>query len=67
MSQWEKFKSQKESPSGDDPVGMKTAGTFICQFCGAFVLEGRYFPTDSVLTYKCEEGHLSFIEKFSIM
>lgn len=67
MNQWEKF-TKKESPLGDDaPVGMMIAGTFICQFCGEFVLEGKYFPTDSVLSYKCDQGHLSLVEKFRMM
>lgn len=68
MSNWEKFKSQKgQSPSDEEPVGMMIAGTYICQFCGNFVLEGKYFPTDSVLTYKCDEGHVSFVENFRMM
>lgn len=66
MSQWEKF-TKKESPLGDEPQGMMIAGTYICQFCGDFVLEGKYFPTDAVLSYKCDQGHLSIVEKFRMM
>jgi hypothetical protein len=67
MSQWEKFKNQqKQSPDGE-PEGKMIQGSFTCQICYAWVTEGKYFPADGVLSYKCSEGHMSFIEKFNIM
>ena len=66
MSNWERFKKQ-ESQSGDKPEGIMIKGTYTCQFCYDFVLEGKYFPTDSVLSYKCDKGHLSIVENFGMM
>lgn len=68
MSQWKEFKKKEsKSPTGEEPEGMMIGGTYTCQICYDFVLQGKYFPVDSVLSYKCDNGHLSIIENFNLM
>jgi hypothetical protein len=64
---WKKFKEKNQSPNGDkEPEGIMMYGSYMCQFCGEMCWEGKYFPVDSVLSYKCSKGHLSILEKFSL-
>ena len=62
---WKKFKEKKSQ--GGEPEGVMTYGTYMCQFCNEMVFEGKYFPVDRVLSYKCTKDHLSIVENFGYM
>ena len=65
MSNWEKF--QKKQQQTTEPVPSRPInGMYQCHFCPRFVFEGTYYPTDSILKYKCSEGHTSFVENFKV-
>lgn len=67
MSNWEKFKNPQSQPTGEEkPQGRKIGGNYRCQFCNLHCSSATYFPSDSVLKYVCDEGHVSFIEGFKL-
>lgn len=41
-------------------------GTFQCQVCDKICDDAKYGPMSKVLTWKCEDGHKSFIEGFML-
>ena len=47
-------------------VQIEIEGAFDCHFCGEQVGKAIYLPNHSVLTWMCEKGHKSFIEKFRL-
>ena len=59
---WESFKPNQETK----PEGREVGGCYQCQFCPKFVYTATYYPLDLVLKYRCEDGHLSFIEDFRV-
>ena len=64
MSRWDDILGGKKQ---EEPLEQMTVeGSFICQVCGALVDKGVYLPHNQILTWKCEDGHKSFIEKFKI-
>lgn len=65
MSNWEKHqKPQTETELGES---IDTEGMYMCHFCNAIVMGGKYYPADRVITYKCDSGHTSLVEKVSFM
>jgi len=68
MSNWEKFqKQQKEQANQELGESIDTEGMYMCHFCNAIVMGGKYYPADAVLVYKCADGHTSLVEKMSFM
>ena len=69
MSNWEKFQKQQKEQSKDGELGesIDTEGMYMCHFCNAIVMGGKYYPADSVLVYKCESGHTSLVENMRFM
>lgn len=64
MSNWDKFKDKVET---SDKIPFDTVhGTFGCQVCDEYAEEAQYFYTDSVLKWKCPNGHVSFAENFNL-
>lgn len=45
------------------PEFEEVSGAMSCQFSGCFevVNNGKYFPTEKLLTWKCSQGHKSKI------
>ena len=41
-------------------------GSFDCQVCSENVEKAVYLPNQQILTWKCINGHKSFIEKFKL-
>lgn len=62
MSGWDSFKKKPEQK----PESREIGGMYQCQFCPKYVFGATYFPLDKVLKYKCEDGHLSFLEDFRV-
>lgn len=65
MSNWEAFK-KKPIPKDLPPIAVIIDGVFGCQLCNGEAEEAEYFPADGVLKWKCEQGHLSYAENFSL-
>ena len=67
-SNWEKFKKNLPASKADDlvPQGMPIYGAFVCQHCSLEAEEATYYATDSVLKWRCPEGHTSFAENFRL-
>jgi hypothetical protein len=61
-----KFKEFKGNQPTVKPMGIPVDGTFRCQLCPLTVDEAEYFQIQRVLRWKCEEGHVSLIEKFDL-
>lgn len=63
MSNWDKFKDQKE----DKPLpSYEIGGSLQCQVCDEIVEVGQYFYTDNVLKWKCSQDHVSFAENIHL-
>jgi len=61
-SRWSKpEKEEKEKPNQ-----VAFEGAFQCHTCNETVYDAVYLPDMSVLTWKCSQGHKSFIEEFRI-
>jgi hypothetical protein len=56
-------KGKKEDAS---PFQIHLEGTYVCQHCAQYVDGAEYLPDQKVLTWKCTNGHKSWIEGFSI-
>lgn len=65
MSRWDNLTSPKQ-PSEPKWNQVPVNGSFMCQVCDMYVDTAVYIPQEHVLTWKCADGHKSFIEKFSI-
>lgn len=37
-----------------------------CQICGEYVDGANYHPVEKLLTWRCSQGHTSFIEEFRL-
>lgn len=48
------------------PEGVVIDGTFGCQHCRDSADEAEYFPGEKILKWTCQDGHVSFIEEFSL-
>lgn len=66
MSNWEKYQKPQQQ-DGELGQSIDTEGMYMCHFCNAYVIGGKYYPADKVLVYKCESGHTSLVEKVSFM
>jgi len=55
----------KSSP-GEAPKGIVIDGAFGCQTCYEQCDEAEYFPIEKILRWKCSEGHMSYIEEFTL-
>lgn len=64
MSRWDNLTRPQSSEREWDQVPVE--GSFMCQVCDEFVDKAVYIPQEAILTWKCSEGHKSFIEKFTI-
>jgi hypothetical protein len=64
LSRWENLGQSQRKPVEFDQVPVE--GDFQCQTCGIYVEAAVYIPQESLLTWRCPDGHKSFIEKFSI-
>lgn len=64
MSRWDNLGKKEQPQRRYDQVPVE--GEFQCQVCGVYVPAAVYLPQEKLLTYKCLEGHKSFIEKFSV-
>jgi hypothetical protein len=53
-----------EEPERPDQVDFE--GVYQCHFCDEKVYRAVYLPEEKILTWKCSNGHKSFLEKFSI-
>lgn len=55
-------------PRAEDIVWEEVGGAFSCQEDGCFKVSGeaKYSDEHSLLTWKCEDGHISKIEGFHI-
>ena len=53
-------------PRVENPQGEEIDGTFFCQERGCYgaATTGRYIKEASLLTWKCENGHISKMEDF---
>lgn len=59
------FNKKAESAAPPEPT-MVIDGCFNCQVCDNPVDEADYFQREKILRWKCDEGHVSFIEDFSL-
>lgn len=41
-------------------------GSFNCQFCDECIDEAAYYAPQKILKWTCEQGHVSFIEEFTL-
>jgi hypothetical protein len=55
-------KSEKEEES----EFVEIYGTFACQTCDKICDVAKYGPMSKILTWKCENGHKSYIEGFTL-
>lgn len=55
-------------PKKDDVKGEEIEGSFSCQemVCEEVVHKAKYLVEDSLLTWKCSEGHTSVVKGFSL-
>lgn len=53
-----------EGKPEEGPPYQTVSGAMDCQFCFETVHDGRYFPNERVLLYKCSLGHVNKIEDF---
>jgi len=56
--------NKSSNPPVNPPVEL--GGSFTCQACDAEVDEAEWFRQERILRWKCPEGHISFIEDFSL-
>lgn len=45
---------------------MTIEGSFGCQFCFEQVGDATYYAVQKLLKWTCSEGHVSFVEDFSL-
>ena len=64
MNRWDDLENEKAKKTVYDQVAVE--GNFLCQVCNVPVDAAVYLPQEHLLTYKCSEGHKSFIEKFNV-
>lgn len=57
-----------KAPRLENPEGEECEGAFSCQErgCNKVAHEARYLREVKILTWKCDEGHISSIEGFEI-
>lgn len=55
----------KKSPA-EVPKGKMIEGNFACQDCFEVVYEGEVFRIEKILKWKCSQGHVSFIENWTL-
>jgi hypothetical protein len=48
------------------PKGAIVEGGFSCQECYEQVDEAEYFRIEKILKWKCSEGHVSYVEEFTL-
>lgn len=41
-------------------------GSFSCQSCIDDADEAEYYPVEHLLIWKCQDGHTSYLENFSL-
>lgn len=67
MGALDRFSERAQKPTAPGkPGGMPWEASVACQFCGEEVDEQVYYPTESLLTWQCSQGHRSFIEGFRV-
>lgn len=42
-------------------------GTFECEACGEYVSTARFFRLDKILTWKCSQEHLSYLQEVNFL
>ena len=60
MSRWSDIETEPE----EKPNQVEFEGTYNCSTCNERVYRAIYLPDLQILTWKCENGHKSYIEKF---
>ena len=64
MSRFSNLSGPPQPPREFDQVVVE--GSFYCQVCDADVDKAVYLPQVKTLTWKCPEGHKSFIEDMKL-
>ena len=64
MSRWSKDNEPKIDFDKANQVAFE--GTYQCHTCGETVYDAVYLTDLSILTWKCSQGHKSFIENFKV-
>lgn len=59
------FSKNTEKTEAPEPT-MVIDGSFGCQTCNFCCDEADYFMNERILRWKCPEGHVSYIEEFSL-
>lgn len=59
---FDEFLSKKAEEA--KPEGTVIYGTFGCQSCFDMVDEAEYFQIEKILRWKCQSGHISYIENW---
>jgi len=54
----------KTKTEPERPEGVAISGTFGCQSCFDMVPEAEYFQMEKILRWKCQNGHISYIENW---
>ena len=64
MSRWSDDDKEEINLAAANQVQFE--GTYQCHTCNETVYNAVYLPDLGVLTWKCTEGHKSFIENFKV-